>query len=268
MAVVIYRILDRDFALTEALSTLSKLLFLRLSRGVESTMAQSSFSGFHPSCLQFLDELATHNIREWFQKNKARYESDVREPALEFITAMQKPLAKISPHFAAVPKRVGGSLMRIHRDTRFSNDKTPYKTNLGIHFRHAAGKDVHAPGYYVHVSPEECFAGCGMWHPDSNSLAKIRKTIDKDPAGWKRASKGKAFLKHFRLAGESLKRPPRGYKAENPQIEDLKRKDFIAVCDLDFDELFDANVVKTIAAKFKKASPLVSFLCGAIGLKF
>ena len=231
-------------------------------------MAKSSFPGFHPRCIQFLDELASHNNREWFQKNKARYESDVLAPALEFITEMQKPLAKISPHFAAVPKRVGGSLMRIYRDTRFANDKTPYKTNVGIHFRHEVGKDVHAPGYYVHLSPEQSFVGCGMWHPDSASLEKIRKTIDKDPAGWKRASRGKAFLNQFSLVGDSLKRPPKGYDANHSLIDDLKRKDFIATCELDFDELFDASVTKAITAKLKKASPLVKFLCGAIRLKF
>jgi len=231
-------------------------------------MVKSSFAGFHPRCLQFLDELSSHNNREWFQKNKTRYETDVLAPALEFITQMQQPLRRISPHFSAVPKRVGGSLMRIYRDTRFSKDKTPYKTNLGIQFRHEAGKDVHAPGYYVHISPEESFVACGIWHPDSQSLAQIRKTMDKDPAGWKRAANGKAFLQTFHLAGDSLKRPPKGYRAEHPLIEDLKRKDFIALGELDFDELFDSSVVKTIAAKFKRATPLVRYLCGAVRLKF
>ncbi len=231
-------------------------------------MAKSSFPGFHPRCIQFLDELASNNNRDWFQKNKTRYESDVLEPALAFVEAMQEPLKKVSPHFLAVPKRVGGSLMRIYRDTRFAKDKTPYKTNVGIHFRHEKGKDVHAPGFYVHLSAEECFVGCGIWHPDSSALQKIRKTIDKDPATWKRVSRGKAFTNHFQLAGDSLKRPPRGYKAEHPMIDDLKRKDFIALCDLDYDELFDKSVVKNITAKMKKAAPLVRFLCGAIRVKY
>lgn len=231
-------------------------------------MAKSKFLGFHPRCLQFLDELSIHNNREWFQKNKSRYESDVLAPALEFIVEMQKPLAKISPHFTAVPKRVGGSLMRIYRDTRFSKDKTPYKTNVGIQFRHELGKNVHAPGYYVHLSPEECFLGCGMWHPDSDALRKIRKTIDKDPAGWKRAAKGRAMTNHFELIGESLKRPPKGFKADHPLIDDLKRKHFIAKCDLEFEELFDPGVVKAITAKMKKTTPLLRFLCGAIRAKF
>ena len=227
-----------------------------------------TFSGFHPSTIQFLDELASHNNRDWFQANKPRYESDVLEPALQFIEAMEKPLGKVSPHFLAVPKRSGGSLMRVYRDTRFSKDKTPYKTNIGIHFRHEKGKDVHAPGYYVHISPEECFVGAGIWHPDTKTLTKIRKTIDKDQAGWKRAAMGKAFLKQFQRLGESLKRPPKGYDAEHPMIDELKRKDFIASAKLDFDDLFDKAAVRKITALIKKASPMMHFLCGAIGLKF
>ncbi len=231
-------------------------------------MANEPFRGFHPTMIQFLDELASHNNRDWFTKHKPRYESDVLAPALAFIESMQAPLAKLSPHFIANPKRVGGSLMRIYRDTRFSHDKTPYKTNVGIQFRHEKGKDVHAPGYYVHISPEECFLGVGIWHPDSGTLAKIRKTIDKDPAGWKRVSRGKAFLNQFRLAGDSLKRPPKGFKADHPLIEDLKRKDFIAVAEIDFDDLFDKHCVKMVASRFKSATGLMRFLCGAIRVKF
>lgn len=231
-------------------------------------MAKSSFNGFHPHTVQFLDELSSHNNREWFAKNKSRYVSDVLGPALQFIEAMQQPLASISPHFLAVPKRVGGSLMRVYRDTRFAKDKTPYKTNVGIHFRHERGKDVHAPGYYIHISPEECFVGCGVWHPDSKTLAKIRKTIHKDQAGWKRASRGKAFLNYYELKGDSLKRPPKGFDAEHPLIVDLKRKDFIAFSELSYDDLFDKEVVRICTARLRAGKPLMKYLSEAIGLKF
>lgn len=231
-------------------------------------MAQATFAGFHPRTVQFLDELASNNNREWFNKNKSRYEADVLEPALAFVSAMQAPLAKISPHFKAIPKRTGGSLMRIYRDTRFARDKTPYKTNVGIQFRHEKGKDVHAPGFYLHVSPEECFVGCGIWHPDSKTLGKIRKTINKDQAGWKRAAMGKAFLSRFEMRGASLKRSPKGFKEEHPLIVELKRKDFIACADLDYDEIFDPGIVKNVAAKMRRAKPMMHFLCHAIGVKF
>jgi uncharacterized protein (TIGR02453 family) len=231
-------------------------------------MAKAQFSGFHPQTIQFLDELASHNNRDWFQKNKSRYESEVLEPALQFIEAVQVPLRRVTPHFLAVAKRTGGSLMRVYRDTRFSKDKTPYKTNVGIHFRHELGKDVHAPGFYLHISPEECFVGAGIWHPDSKTLAKIRKTIDKDQAGWKRVAMGKAFLRQFQRIGDSLKRPPKGFDADHPLIDELKRKDFVASAELDYDELFSDDVVKNVVGKFKKSAPMVRFLCNALGLQF
>ena len=114
---------------------------------------------FTSRTFRFLRKLAANNDRDWFQANKARYESNVREPCLAFIRAFRKPLERISPFFVASDRRVGGSLMRVYRDTRFSRDKTPYKTNVGIQFRHELGKDVHAPGFYVHIAAGECFLG-------------------------------------------------------------------------------------------------------------
>ena len=236
--------------------------------------ATKAFPGFPLGLLHFLEELSRNNNKRWFDKNKPRYESEVREPALQFIAAMagkdgkNGPLAKISPHFLAVPKKVGGSLMRVHRDIRFSKDKTPYKTNVGIHFRHAAGKDVHAPGFYFHIDTEQVFLGAGIWHPASDALSAIRTAIVEDPKAWKRAITGKPFREQFELGGDSLKRPPRGYDAEHPFVEDLKRKDHIAVCNLDHDVLFDPEITKTVTAAFRKAKPYMAFLCEAIGVEF
>ena len=126
----------------------------------------------------FLRDLRENNDREWFQANKGRYLAEVRDPMLDFIGAFAAPLAEISPHFVADPRPNGGSLFRIYRDTRFSRDKTPYKTNAGAHFRHAAGKDAHAPGFYLHLEPGMCFAGCGVWRPDGPTVTKIREAID------------------------------------------------------------------------------------------
>ena len=97
---------------------------------------------FSKATLGFLDELAANNERAWFEENKPRYEALVREPALELIAAMASSLAKFAPHFRAEPKKMGGSLMRVFRDTRFARDKTPYKINIGIQFRHELGKQL------------------------------------------------------------------------------------------------------------------------------
>ena len=114
-------------------------------------MAASRYASFRPETIGFLRELKRNNTRDWFNENKPRYEEDVLDVALHFIQSMHDPLQKIAPHFTAIPKRMGGSLMRVYRDTRFSKNKTPYKTNIGIQFRHEQAKDVHAPGYYVQI---------------------------------------------------------------------------------------------------------------------
>ncbi len=223
---------------------------------------------FSSATLQFLRELERNNERDWFNPNKTRYEQQVLDPALEFIAAMQEPLAQIAPRFTAIPKRTGGSLMRIYRDTRFARDKTPYKTNIGIQFRHELGKDVHAPGYYVHIDPQQVFLGAGIWHPAAPALAAIRKRIDERPEEWRRARDDRAFRRHFVLAGESLQRPPRGYSAEHELLDDLRRKDFIAVKNLDHDAILKPGFPRSVATAFKAATPFMRFLCKAVDVPY
>jgi uncharacterized protein (TIGR02453 family) len=221
---------------------------------------------FTKSTFAFLDDLAANNDRTWFEANKARYEQQVREPALEFIAAMGPVLEKFAPNFRAEPRKMGGSLMRVFRDTRFSRDKTPYKTNIGIQFRHALGKDVHAPGFYVHIASDECFLGVGCWHPESDALGRIRDLIAAEPERWFAVRDQKQFASQWQLAGESLARPPRGYAADHPAIEYLKRKDFVAVAPLDFDEVRGPGLVTLAGARFASAANFTGFLCAALGV--
>ena len=226
------------------------------------------FAGFPAQTARFLSELAENNEREWFKENKHRYEIHVLGPALEFINAMDPRLEKISRHFVAVGKRTGGSLMRVYRDTRFSKNKTPYKKNVGIQFRHELGKDVHAPGFYVHIEPNNCFLGTGIWRPDSAALAAIRSCIAENSGRWKRARDAKRFVAHFRFRGDRLKRPPRGYAADHPYIEDLKRKDFIAVSEFPIKAIQSPEFIDAVAAHYATAQPLMKFLCAALDLRF
>ena len=124
-------------------------------------------------------------------------------------------------------------MFRIYRDVRFSKDKSPYKTAAAVQFRHIAGKDVHAPGFYLHLEPGSVFAGCGIWHPESKVATKIREAIVDKPDAWRAAIGNATFRNVFKFGGESLKRPPRGFDANHPLIEDLKRKDFIGTGELD-----------------------------------
>ena len=226
------------------------------------------FDGFPEGCIPFLKTLKKNNNREWFNEHKDQYEQMVREPALLFIEAIGEVLADVSPHFNAVSKKMGGSLMRVYRDTRFSKDKTPYKTNIGIHFRHELGKDVHAPGFYVHIEPDECFLGVGLWRPESKVLADIRTFIMDNPSAWKDANAYKPFAKNFEIVGESLKRPPRGFPADHELIEDLKRKDFIALKAFDETRINKKQFVKFVIDSYKQADPYMHYLCDAVDVQY
>jgi uncharacterized protein (TIGR02453 family) len=177
-------------------------------------------------------------------------------------------IRKISPHFLAVAKVSGGSLMRIYRDTRFAHDKSPYKTNIGIQFRHERGRDVHAPGFYVHVEPGGCFLGAGIWHPEPSALAAIRTEIVEQPTLWQRARDARAFKQHFALGGDQAAKLPRGFPADSPHADDLRRKDYIASCDLSDRDVLAAGFADDVAQRFKSTAPLMAFLCGALDLDF
>ncbi|MGB5211927.1 MAG: TIGR02453 family protein [Gammaproteobacteria bacterium] len=226
-------------------------------------MPEPAFSHLQPALMQFLVELDANNNRQWFSENKARYEKDVREPCLDFIAAMAEPLAGFAPHFLAWPKKSGGSLMRIHRDVRFARDKRPYKTNVGIQFRHESARDVHAPGYYLHIDPHQCFLGVGAWRPAAELLYAIRLRIAEHPRQWATALGGRKFKANYRLGGDSLIRAPRGFDAEHPCIEDIKRKDFIAMTTLDPQLLWRPGLVTHVAEQFRHATGFMKFLCAA-----
>ena len=211
-------------------------------------------------------ELRLNNNRQWFQANRDRYESDVRGPLLDFVAEFASRLVGISSHFVADPRPVGGSIFRIHRDVRFSKDKSPYKTQAAMHFRHSVGKEVHGPGFYLHLEPGEVFAGVGMWHPDSRTLGMVRDAIVTKPVRWERIMSDDGFSAQYRLGGDSLKRPPKGYDPDHPLIEDLKRKDFIASKDFTVEDACAPDFIDRYADACRGAAPFMEFLTRAVGL--
>jgi len=223
---------------------------------------------FSELTFDFLNDLKANNNRDWFNDHKQQYEDVVRTPALNFITDMANELPMISEHFLAIPKKVGGSMMRVYRDTRFGKDKRPYKTNIGIQFRHEMGKDVHAPGFYLHIEPEECFVGAGIWRPDSTALHKIRDAIIEKPDAWLQASRDKSFLKKFEISGESLRTAPRGIERDHPLIEELRRKDFIAIARIGEEEVMSKQLMKNVTKHFELSTSYVEFLCKALELRY
>ncbi|MCB9529073.1 MAG: DUF2461 domain-containing protein [Myxococcales bacterium] len=217
---------------------------------------------------RFLAELSAHNDREWFNANKKRYEKHVREPALRFVREMAPRLAELTPALVADDRRAGGSLMRIHRDTRFSPDKTPYKTNVGIQFRHRVGKDVHAPGLYLHLDLDGAFVGVGVYRPEPAALQKIREAIAERPDDWRAIIDSPPIAQgRWRQHDEALKRPPKGFSPDHPLIDEIKRKSYIVVTDLDPELIEDPALCDTIAAQLAAVRAYPAFICRALGLE-
>jgi uncharacterized protein (TIGR02453 family) len=221
---------------------------------------------FEPSFFKFLRDLKRNNNRPWFQANKERYEKEVRNPLLDFIGEIGPHLRKISKNIVADNSPTGGSMFRIYRDTRFGKDKTPYKTAASAQFRHTQGKDVHAPGFYVHLEPDEVYTGSGIWHPEAPVLAQIRDSIASHPAKWKAVLNDKTFKKNFTLDGESLVRPPKGYDPNHPFITDLKRKDFMVGTQYSEKEACSPHFMGMIVESYRAANPLMEFLMSAVNL--
>jgi uncharacterized protein (TIGR02453 family) len=223
---------------------------------------------FTAATFRFLRALSRNNSREWFKTHQADYERYVREPYLQFITDLQAPLAKISTHYRADPRKAGGSLFRIHRDTRFAGDKTPYKHWAGARFFHERRRQIQAPSFYMHIQAGDCFAGGGIWHPEPSTLKRLRDFLADNPAAWKRATQSKVFREHFTFWGESLTRPPRGYDPKHELIEDLKRRNFAAGEQLNDAIVCSTELLPTIVTTFKRVAPMIDYLCAALDLEF
>ena len=228
-------------------------------------MAEAHFS---PELFKFLKDLAANNERDWFQANKALYEKVVVDPALRFISDVGPGLREISPHVLALPKKVGGSLFRIYRDVRFSNDKSPYKTHVGIQFRHKQAKDAHAPGFYLHLEPGQVFVAAGVWHPPGTALKALRQAMIDDPAAWEAVRDDPTLQRRFAFAGESLKTAPRGVDSDHPLIEDLKRNDLMVVADLDEKAATSPKFLDRFLGLCRDASPLNTWICQALDVPF
>jgi uncharacterized protein (TIGR02453 family) len=225
-------------------------------------------SYFTRHTFKFLRELARNNTRDWFHANKARYEEHLRDPYLRLIGDLQAPLARTSRHYRADPRPVGGSLFRIHRDTRFASDKRPYKEWAGARFFHERARQVEAPSFYVHLQPNNCFVGAGLWHPQPETVRRVREFLVGNPAAWIKATRSKAFRSRFELGGESLSRVPRGFAPEHPLIDDIKRKDFTAWATFDEDTACGPRLREHVAQRFRGLAPMVDYLCAALDLEF
>jgi len=180
---------------------------------------------FSDKTFRFLRALMRNNNREWFHAHKDDYERHLKLPFQQLLLDLQPQLAKISPHFRADPRGNGGSLFRIHRDTRFSGDKSPYKGWQGARIYHERRNELPAPSFYLHLQPSHCFVGAGIWHPEPATQRKIRQFIVDNPAAWKAAAHAPAMRKRFDLeSGEMLTRVPNGFPKDFVFADDLRHR--------------------------------------------
>jgi uncharacterized protein (TIGR02453 family) len=225
--------------------------------------AAASKKGINRGTLTFLASLEKNNKRPWFEAHRAQYERDVRDASVDFVKGFAPHLRKLSPHFIAEAKPVGGSIMRLHRDLRFSKDKTPYRTSIGIHFWHEDASDEgEAPVWYVHIAPKETFVGGGMWQPSGPTLDKVRRAIQRDPAAWAKAKRS------VDLEGEQLKRPPKGVPEDHPLVEDLKRKQFLFSQQVPDAQVASPKFPQRCFAVMRGQEPMMEFLTRAAGLRY
>src|SRR5437016_14541020 len=230
-------------------------------RGMSVMADRSGY--FAPGFFEFFRDLGKNNRKEWFEANKPRYEEVVQEPAGRFVRDASRRLKKMSPHLVREAQAYGGSISRIYRDIRFSPDKSPYKTHIGIHFWHdKAGPPEHmTPGYFLHLESGESGVHSGVWHPEPRILNKIRDRIVDEPNAWKTVLRSK-----IQFEGESLKRPPPGYDPNHPQIQDLRRKDFIAARRFRDPEVTSPGFLENFVKACESMVPLNRFLAQSMGL--
>lgn len=225
---------------------------------------------FTPELFDFLFDLDVNNSKAWMDDNRDRYESDVKQPLYAFCEDLAGPLhARVSPHLVSVGRIQGGSVFQIHRDTRFSDDKTPYKRNAGAQFRHeAATRDVHAPGMYLHLEPGNCFMGGGIYRPPTKALTPVRERIVEHTDEWDRVKRAAEKAGYDLGDGDPLKTSPRGFDPDHPRIDDLNRTSFTVLRSFEESDATSDDFLDTFVDWCADAAPFLRFLCAAQKVPF
>lgn len=219
---------------------------------------------FTPALFTFLRSLKRHNDREWFAAHRARYVADVEAPMLQFVADFAPKLRKISRAYVADPRKSGGSMFRIYRDTRFSNDKSPFKTWVAARFPQEARKETDSvPAFYLHLSAGECYGGGGVYHIEMPALTRIRQHIVASPQKWAVVRKS-----GVEIEGDTLKRCPAGFDPAHKFVEDLKRKDLYTLADFTERDVVAADFLDRYVEACAKAAPLLEFLTKGLGLRW
>jgi uncharacterized protein (TIGR02453 family) len=218
---------------------------------------------FTPALFDFLRDLNANNDRDWFAANRDRYTADVEEPFLAFIRDFAPKLREISAAYVADPRRMGGSMFRVHRDTRFSPDKSPFKTWMAARFAHEARRKVPSvPAFYLHLGLDHSLGGGGAYHVERPALTRIRQRMVELPSEWATAKTGLEIL------GDQLKRAPAGFPASHEHIEDLKRQNIYVMTEFTQDEVVGDGFLERFTSVCERVAPVIEFQTKALGLRW
>ena len=212
------------------------------------------------STFSFLKNLKKNNDHGWFSENKEKY-ATAQQNVLEFVEELLAEMSKFDENFAKMdPKK---TLFRIYRDTRFSKDKSPYKTNFGASINGIGKKDGGA-GYYLHISPGECFTAAGVYRCDPKKLKELRREISVNADEFKSIIQDRDF-RNFEFNNEKLSRVPQGFEKDDPMAEYLKMKHLVVSQNIKDEDLMNTESVKFVAENFRKMSKFVDFLNASLG---
>ena len=218
----------------------------------------SGFPGFPPEMVQFLRALKRNNRREWFQPRKHLYEQQVKEPMLELVTALNGDFMKFAPNFVTEPKK---AVFRIYRDTRFSADKTPYKTHVAASFWRRGSDYTGAGGFYFSVSHDQIEVAGGIWHPSPETMLLVRTHIAASYPEMRRILANKKSRKLVGdLQGDELTRAPKGFDPQHPALDLIKKKDWILDVSLDSALATTPKLYREIVDRFRAIAPLIEYL--------
>ena len=219
---------------------------------------ESALPYLRPEGLKFLRNLARHNDREWFQPRKALFDAELREPMLAIVRKITDAMLDFAPSHVRPAEK---SLFRIYRDTRFSNDKRPYKTHVAAWWSHQGLQKTSGAGYYFHISAKEVIVAAGAYMPEKDQLAQIRHWLLENHAAFRKLLQSAAVRRTFtEFEGEKLSRPPKGFPKDHPALDLIQCRQWGLSATLPPETALKPDLASTIVRHFRLAAPIVDAL--------
>ena len=225
---------------------------------VQKSVSTAPLAYLRPEALTFLRNLKRNNDREWFQPRKAIFEAELKEPMLAIIRKVSEAMESFAPAYVRPAEKC---LFRIYRDTRFSGDKTPYKTHVAAWWMLEGLKKTSGAGFYFHIDPKEVVVAAGAWMPEKDQLAAIRHWLLEHHKEFRKLLNRPAVRKSFaEFEGNALIRPPKGFPSEHPAMDLIRCRQWGLSTSLPASEALKPDFAAVLARYFRLATPVVEAL--------